>query len=126
MLQMRARSFALRDAFPDALRGFQCAEEVGDIPVRQVASLPPGPVVDVPFDAETGEVAPKPETKPEPKKEKLKSLVKNQAKPAQTETKSVKAEPPAEKKPEPTREREPGDDDDIPPPDYGGPAGEEF
>ncbi len=32
MLKMRARSFALRDAFPDALRGLSVAEEVMDIP----------------------------------------------------------------------------------------------
>lgn len=32
MLQMRARSWALRDAFSDVLRGFYSAEEVGDIP----------------------------------------------------------------------------------------------
>jgi hypothetical protein len=30
MLQMRARSFALRDAFPDALRGVGISEEVSD------------------------------------------------------------------------------------------------
>lgn len=33
MLQMRARGFALRDAFPDALRGLVLAEEAQDIPV---------------------------------------------------------------------------------------------
>jgi hypothetical protein len=32
MLQMRARGFALRDAFPDALKGFAIAEEAMDIP----------------------------------------------------------------------------------------------
>jgi hypothetical protein len=32
MLQMRARSWALRDAFPDALKGIGIAEEVRDIP----------------------------------------------------------------------------------------------
>jgi len=32
MLQMRARSFALRDAFPDVLRGLVSAEEAGDMP----------------------------------------------------------------------------------------------
>ena len=32
MLQMRARGFALRDAFPDVLRGLICAEEAEDIP----------------------------------------------------------------------------------------------
>lgn len=34
MLQMRARAFALRDAFPDALRGLSSAEEVGDYDTR--------------------------------------------------------------------------------------------
>jgi hypothetical protein len=33
MLQMRARGFALRDAFPDALRGMVTAEEAHDYPV---------------------------------------------------------------------------------------------
>ncbi len=33
MLAMRARAFALRDAFPDALRGIRSAEETGDIVV---------------------------------------------------------------------------------------------
>ena len=32
MLQMRARAFALRDVFPDVLRGLPVAEEVMDIP----------------------------------------------------------------------------------------------
>jgi hypothetical protein len=32
MLQMRARGFALRDAFPDALRGMVTAEEASDYP----------------------------------------------------------------------------------------------
>lgn len=35
MLQMRARGFALRDAFPDALRGINIAEEVRDYPVEE-------------------------------------------------------------------------------------------
>ena len=38
MLQMRARSFALRDAFPDALAGLSVVEEVQDIPVEKVVS----------------------------------------------------------------------------------------
>lgn len=33
MLQMRARGFALRDAFPDVLRGLVSAEEASDMPV---------------------------------------------------------------------------------------------
>lgn len=35
MLQMRARSWALRDAFPDALRGLGIREEVSDYSVKQ-------------------------------------------------------------------------------------------
>ena len=34
MLQMRARSFALRDSFPDALKGIHQGEEVQDIPLQ--------------------------------------------------------------------------------------------
>lgn len=36
MLQMRARAFAIRDAFPDALRGCGIREEVSDHPSRPV------------------------------------------------------------------------------------------
>ncbi len=35
MLQMRARGFALRDAFPDALRGVISAEEARDMPTER-------------------------------------------------------------------------------------------
>lgn len=38
MLQMRARSFALRDAFPDVLKGLRTVEELQDIPPDE---LPP-------------------------------------------------------------------------------------
>lgn len=38
MLQMRARGFALRDAFPDALKGLVLAEEAQDIPVDAPAT----------------------------------------------------------------------------------------
>jgi hypothetical protein len=49
MLQMRARGFALRDAFPDALRGMVTAEEAQDYPTP---SATPEPVVVRPkFDA---------------------------------------------------------------------------
>lgn len=51
MLQMRARSFALRDAFPDLLRGLVAAEEAADIPPAR------GPVV-------TGEAEETPATRP--------------------------------------------------------------
>jgi hypothetical protein len=40
MLQMRARGFAVRDAFPDVLRGLITAEEAADIPVRDTFSGP--------------------------------------------------------------------------------------
>ena len=43
MLQMRARSWALRDAFADVLRGIQSVEEVRDMPeVIDVTPTPPG------------------------------------------------------------------------------------
>ena len=41
MLQMRARGFAMRDAFPDALKGFAIAEEAMDIPVDESGETPP-------------------------------------------------------------------------------------
>ena len=40
MLQMRARGFALRDAFPDCLRGIITAEEAQDYPTQVVAAEP--------------------------------------------------------------------------------------
>jgi hypothetical protein len=49
MLQLRARGFAIRDVFPDALRGVITAEEAQDMPPEPAAApLPParGPVVD--------------------------------------------------------------------------------
>jgi hypothetical protein len=42
MLQLRARGFALRDAFPDAMRGFKIAEEVQDIPAEVDVTPPAG------------------------------------------------------------------------------------
>jgi hypothetical protein len=42
MLQMRARGFALRDAFPDVLRGLIIAEEAQDAP----PVVHPGPTID--------------------------------------------------------------------------------
>jgi hypothetical protein len=40
MLQMRARGFALRDAFPDLLRGLVTAEEAMDYPTPQAVTQP--------------------------------------------------------------------------------------
>lgn len=44
MLQMRARGFALRDVFPDALRGIHVAEEVQDYDAGEVRELPSGAI----------------------------------------------------------------------------------
>jgi hypothetical protein len=41
MMQMRARSFALRDSFPDALKGISQAEEVQDIPEKTTSRKNP-------------------------------------------------------------------------------------
>lgn len=41
MLQMRARGFALRDAFPDALKGVISREEAIDMPVGEIKDITP-------------------------------------------------------------------------------------
>lgn len=49
MLQMRARGFAMRDSFPDALKGLGIGEEVRDYDSMSEWSSPPyatGPIVD--------------------------------------------------------------------------------
>jgi len=43
MLQMRARAFALRDAFPDVLKGLAIIEEQQDVPMQDGISLQPPP-----------------------------------------------------------------------------------
>ncbi|HVY51879.1 MAG TPA: hypothetical protein VHA07_10015 [Devosia sp.] len=44
MMQMRARSWALRDAFADVLRGLQCAEEIRDmVHIGSGSTIPPEP-----------------------------------------------------------------------------------
>ena len=53
MLQLRARGFALRDAFPDVLKGLVTAEEAQDYPtpvVEQPAASRPTPEVRPKFD----------------------------------------------------------------------------
>jgi hypothetical protein len=40
MLQLRARGFALRDAFPDVLKGLVTAEEAQDYPASEPAKEP--------------------------------------------------------------------------------------
>lgn len=63
MLQMRARSWALRDAFPDLLSGLYLAEEAMDIPTdtEAVQAVAVEPVVEPEPEPE-----PEPETRPEP------------------------------------------------------------
>lgn len=55
MLQMRARGFALRDAFPDVLKGLITAEEAADFPdeakprpIKDVTPLPANPLDMIP------------------------------------------------------------------------------
>lgn len=55
MRQMRARAFALRDVFPDVLRGLPVAEEVMDTPTEKhmgpAEVVPPAPPAHYPDDA---------------------------------------------------------------------------
>lgn len=51
MLQMRARGFALRDAFPDVLKGLITAEEAQDMPVDEVINKPTKIASNNPLDA---------------------------------------------------------------------------
>lgn len=78
MLQMRARSWCLRDVYPDVLRGVHVAEESQDIPEKDVTPASPATVEQpharsekpAPIDAEVAQptVASEasPEKKPEP------------------------------------------------------------
>lgn len=68
MLQMRARSWALRDVFADALRGLQCAEEVRDYQVREDYVSPAQSVTPVsPTEPTTQRVADKVRAKSAPR-----------------------------------------------------------
>jgi hypothetical protein len=60
MLQMRARGFAVRDCFPDVLRGLITAEEAADIPARDT------------FRGTTLDADPAPAAAPEPAAEQPK------------------------------------------------------
>jgi hypothetical protein len=60
MLQMRARGFALRDAFPDALRGMVTAEEAQDYPVVAQVETKEPVVVRPKFDPPAADPAPNP------------------------------------------------------------------
>jgi hypothetical protein len=56
MMQMRARGFALRDAFPDVLKGLITVEEAQDFPGQQERDITPAKATRNPLDA-----LPKPE-----------------------------------------------------------------
>jgi hypothetical protein len=58
MLQMRARSFAARDLFPDLLRGIHAAEELRDLPPMEDAPLAPPAVVRRMSEAPAPEIEP--------------------------------------------------------------------
>lgn len=70
MLQMRARGFALRDGFSDALRGLHIAEEVQDIPTvkdaapRDAEPPPPPPGVVILGPTESAAEPPAPPSAP--------------------------------------------------------------
>lgn len=62
MLQMRARSWACRDAFPDALKGLFVAEEARDIPAETIDVTPPRrEVASIDVNALTSGTPPAPE-----------------------------------------------------------------
>lgn len=73
MLQLRARAFALRDVFPDVLRGLAVGEEARDIPAAPVEiapqmpqETPVAPAEPAVMDAEVVPVAPPPVAHDEP------------------------------------------------------------
>lgn len=49
MMQMRARSFAMRDSFPDALRGINIADEVQDYKPMEINVTPKEDKIDVDY-----------------------------------------------------------------------------
>lgn len=60
MLKFRARGFALRDAFPDALRGIKTAEEIADYPqIDDGRTIDGGPVSTQTAQEETKQEPPK-------------------------------------------------------------------
>ncbi|MDA9096116.1 hypothetical protein N9J88_06970 [Porticoccaceae bacterium] len=82
MRQMRARSWAIRDCYPDALKGISVVEEARDIPERNIT---PAPAPSQPGESRT---------------EALKNTL---AKPAAKPEQSLEAEVVAEKKPAPKK-----------------------
>lgn len=58
MMQMRARGFALRDAFPDVLKGLITVEEAQDYPEQQAKDITPKAPIRNPLDALAAPKAP--------------------------------------------------------------------
>ena len=56
MLQMRARGFAMRDSFPDALKGVITVEEAQDYPAQEMKDITPKNPLDSHFKAESVEI----------------------------------------------------------------------
>lgn len=84
MLQMRARGFAIRDAFPDALKGVITAEEAQDYPTEAKDVTPKAnpldqikPALEAPSDPEPEPeievLPPEPEPEPEPEPKPVES-----------------------------------------------------
>jgi hypothetical protein len=112
MLQMRARGFALRDAFPDALRGIHSAEEASDM-IVDVTPASVGELTDGVHSfgfkkTEAEEKPPEPASKKEPEPEK-----KPEAKAATTKEKQPPkkdaAKAPPDEPPPPTDQENPWD-----------------
>lgn len=57
MRQMRARSWALRDGFADVLKGIHIAEEMQDVPMRDITPRPVAAIEDIP-DAASATIQP--------------------------------------------------------------------
>lgn len=114
MLQMRARAFALRDVFPDVLRGVGLAEEQEDVAVATAATI----VVEQPKNLGAGAVkaALTQAAKNEPEAavteipQETKAAVKEVAQPSKTTQQAKKVEPEVEPEPvEPEPEMSFGD-----------------
>ena len=74
MLKMRARAFAIRDVFPDSLKGLRVAEEVRDYQ-EEIDITPEVEKVEAPKATTTSKVANKLANKTKPKQQPVKNLV---------------------------------------------------
>ena len=99
MLQMRARGFALRDAFPDALHGLITTEEAQDYQTqkpRQVAAAPVTLNIENAKVDEPVEEKPKPKRKRKAKAKKVEPVVEPVVEPEEVAPDSAKAKEEAE------------------------------